>query len=374
MTDTPTSKPHTPKALGMIVDALMYILLLTQMLYVFTGNTIHEFLGITFMLCVVVHIVLKRKWIKAVFKKGRKVSKARRFSDVVTLLLFLAILTLAVSSMGVSRVLFPWYKYVGSPALHTYLATTVLALSVVHGGMRGYFLAKSKKKVVVLIVLGAIAAVAIGLALVPYLNRHFKTVSITYSEKVAGRKITWNGGKTLVVYFTRLGNTDFDEDVDAVSGASLLKANGELMGSNQLLADMIVDAIGCEQTAITVTGEKYPSSYAATTSVAGKELSNKARPAIVPIDTSEYDSIILVYPLWWGTIPMPVATFLEQSDLSGKTIYAVATQGSTGYGSSISDIKKCAPDSEVVKVTSIYCDDIPNAREKIADLLEEAAK
>ena len=358
----------------MIVDALMYILLLTQMLYVFTGNTIHEFLGITFMLCVVVHIVLKRKWIKAVFKKGRKVSKARRFSDVVTLLLFLAILTLAVSSMGVSRVLFPWYKYVGSPALHTYLATTVLALSVVHGGMRGYFLAKSKKKVVVLIVLGAIAAVAIGLALVPYLNRHFKTVSITYSEKVAGRKITWNGGKTLVVYFTRLGNTDFDEDVDAVSGASLLKANGELMGSNQLLADMIVDAIGCEQTAITVTGEKYPSSYAATTSVAGKELSNKARPAIVPIDTSEYDSIILVYPLWWGTIPMPVATFLEQSDLSGKTIYAVATQGSTGYGSSISDIKKCAPDSEVVKVTSIYCDDIPNAREKIADLLEEAAK
>ncbi|MBR2750945.1 MAG: hypothetical protein IKD90_07430 [Clostridiales bacterium] len=362
------------KTLGIVIDALMYILLLAQMLYVFAGNTIHEILGITMFICVIAHLLMKRKWFATVFKKGRKVSRARRFSDIISLILLALIITLAVSSMGVSRFIFPWFKYVSSPTLHKYLATAVLTVSVVHGGMHGYFRAKSKRKALILIVLGAVAAAAIGLALVPYLNRHFKTVSITYADKIAGRQVEWTGGKTLTVYFTRLGNTDFDADVDAVSGASLLLADGELMGSNQLLADMITDAIGGDQAAITLTGEKYPSSYASTTSVARRELSAGARPSIVPIDTSSYDSIILVFPLWWGTIPMPVATFLEQSNLAGKTIYVIATQGSSGYGSSISDIEKAAPDSEIIKVTSIYCDDIPDAREKIADLLEEKMK
>ena len=69
------------------------------------------------------------------------------------------------------------------------------------------------------------------LALVPYLNRHFKVVRISYAEKVHGEKVDWKGSKPLVVYFTRLGNTDFDDDVDAVSGASLLLADGKLMGT-----------------------------------------------------------------------------------------------------------------------------------------------
>ncbi|MBR3058288.1 MAG: hypothetical protein IKG93_10030 [Clostridiales bacterium] len=367
-------KPRSNKTLGIVIDALMYILLLAQMLYVFAGNTIHEILGIAMFLCVIAHLLIKRKWFAVVFKKGRKVSRARRFADILSLVLLALIIVLAISSMGVSRVIFPWFTYVSSPTLHKYLATAVLTVSVVHGGMHGYFRAKSKRKALVLIVLGAIAAAAIGLALVPYLNRHFKTVDITYADKIAGRKVEWTGGKTLTVYFTRLGNSDFDSDVDAVSGASLLKADGELMGSNQLLADMITDAIGGDKVAITLTNQKYPSSYASTTSVARRELSSKARPAILPIDTSSYDSIVLVFPLWWGTIPMPVATFLEQSDLAGKTIYVVATQGSFGYGSSISDIEKAAPNSEIIKVASIYCDDIPYVREDIADYLEESMK
>jgi len=366
------NKSNVKKKIGLVIDVLMYGLLLAQMLYVFTGNTVHEIMGITFMACVVAHIIMKRKWIAATLKRKKHTSGARVFADVVTLLLLLTILTLAVSSMGVSRLLFSWFPYVTSPDLHRYLATAVLTLSVLHGGMHGYFRAKSKKKAVILIALGAIASIAIGLALVPYLNRHFKTVNVNHSEAISGRKIEWNGGKTLVVYFTRLGNTDFESNVDAVSGASLMIADGELMGSNQLLADMITDAIGCGQVPITITGEKYPSSYSATVSAATKELRADARPSIVPIDTSEYDSIILVYPLWWGTIPSPVATFLDQADLSGKKLFVVATQGSSGYGKSVSEIRKLAPDSEVIQVASIYCDDIPNARETIADLLENA--
>ena len=175
----------------------------------------------------------------------------------------------------------------------------------------------------------------------------------------------------LVVYFTRVGNTDFEPDVDAVSGASLMKADGVLMGNTQLMAFMIQDAIGSEVIPITLTGEKYPSSYMDTVSVGSRELKEDARPAIEDIDISGHNKIILVYPIWWGTVPMPVATFLEATDFTGKTIYLLATQGSFGFASSTSDIKKLAKGAEVIEGLSIYCDDIPNARTEITEWLKK---
>ena len=276
--------------------------------------------------------------------------------------------------MGVSRTIFPNFHYVGGVDLHKYLATAVLTLAVLHGGIKWIMMAKKKKRVAVLAAVGCIGAIAIGLALVPYLNRHFNEVRINYAEKIHGGSLKWKGSKPLVVYFTRLGNTDFEDNVDAVSGASLLLADGKLMGSNQLIADMIDDAIDCDVKAIMITGDKYPSSYGSTVSVAGKELKKGTRPAIEPIDTSGYDSIILIYPLWWGTVPMPVASFLESCDFSGKELYLIATQGSSGYGDSADDIEDMAKGADIHKVMSIYCEDIPDARERIEDWIKELNK
>ena len=143
------------------------------------------------------------------------------------------------------------------------------------------------------------------------------------------------------------------------------------MGSNQLLAEMVCDILDCESAAITLTGERYPSSYSSTVVVAGDELRENARPAILPIDVSAYDSVILIYPLWWGSIPMPVATFLEQNDFSGKTVYLIATQGSSGYGKTVSEIEELCPGAKVVKGTSIYCEDITDARGELLSLIRE---
>ena len=357
------------RAAGLAVDLLMYILLLMQMIYVFTGNTVHEVLGTAFFVCLIVHLIIKRKLLPTLFRFGKK-SAARRTADTVTLLLTLASAALMLSSMGVSRLILPQFTYFGSADIHIYLATAVLALAVFHGGMHGYLRTKKKKRTAAFIAVGCIAAIAVGLALVPYLDRHFKTVSIDYDVAVNGEKVAWTGEKPLVVYFTRLGNTDFDEDVDAVSGASLLLADGELMGSDQLIADMIRNALDCDVKAITLTGERYPSAYSDTVSAAGRELRSKARPAIEPIEVSGYDDIILVYPLWWGTVPMPVASFLERGDLSGKDLYLIATQGSSGYGSSVKDIKTMAKGAEVHDVMSIYCEDIPFSRDRITEALE----
>ena len=356
------------KKIGTAVDILMYGLMLAQLMYVFTGNTLHEILGITFFVCLVIHMIIKRKWIKALFTgKLKNASRPQKLSAVITCLLFLSIVVMMLSSMGVSRMIFPWFKVMGSADLHRYLAASTLSLSALHGGMHFYIRAKRKKRAAVLTVLAALACAAAALYGVPYINRHFRTVEVYYSEAVHGERAELSSPKPLIVYFTRLGNTDFEPDVDAVSGASLLLADGRLMGSDQLLADMLEDITGCEKRAVTLTGKKYSSSYGATVSEAIDEIRADARPGIEPIDISGYDSIILIYPLWWGTVPPAVSTFLESGDFTGKTIYLIATQGSSGFSSSTEDIRSQAPGAEVVEVMSIYCDDIPKARERLLE-------
>lgn len=277
------------------------------------------------------------------------------------------------SSMGVSRLLFPNIHFLGSAVFHRTLATLALTFAAIHGGMHGYIVAKNKRKAIAGIVVISAAALGIGFGLVPYMNRHMRVVEIDYQKTVSGETLEWKIGRPLVVYFTRVGNTDFSPDVDAVSGASLLLADGELMGNAQLMAQMLHNILECDITAITRTDERYPSSYAETCTVGGREMKAQARPEIEPIDISEYSNIILVYPIWWGTIPMPVATFLESESFAGKTIHLVATQGSSGFGSSSKDIRALVSDATVSEAISIYCDDIPQARSMLIQWLQNSA-
>ena len=135
--------------------------------------------------------------------------------------------------------------------------------------------------------------------------------------------------------------------------------------------ELLEDIIGSESVAITLTGEKYPSSYNDTINVAGKELRAMARPSIEPIDVTDYDSIILIYPLWWNSIPMPVATFLEENEFTDKTIYRIATQGSSGYGKTIREIRDLCPNAKLIVGTSIYCEDIVDARTELVELVKK---
>lgn len=357
------------KKLTIIIDIAMYLLMLAQMAYALIGNNLHEIMGIALFVLLICHVVIKWK-VFATIKAWKKKTALRKMQDVITVLLIIVMLVLALSSMGVSRLLFPDFKLLTDSELHRYLATAALTLSAIHGGMHVLLRTSKKKKTTAFIVIIAIACVAVGLYLVPYLNRHFKVVKIVYADAVEGEKVEWKGSKPLAVYFTRVGNTDFEDDVDAVSGASLLLADGKLMGNTELLADMIKYSIDCDVKAITLTKDKYPSSYSDTVSVAGKELKADARPEIEKIDVQDYENVILVYPLWWGTIPMPVATFLEENDWSGKHLYLIATQGSSGFGSSVGEIEKLAKGAEVTEVMSIYCDDIPYSREKIVEWIK----
>ena len=363
--------PMTKKRFGLFIDILMFILLIMQMFYIFTGNNLHEILGIAFFVCLVIHVILKKWWFKSILRKDKESNPSRTLFNVVTGAMILVFLLLMFSSMGVSRFLFPWFHFFGSAEIHRYLATALLTLSIWHGSFYVIRHVKRKRKAKIFTAIVCAGSVALGLYYVPYMNRHLRKVEISSQDKVVGEKVEWKGETPLVVYFTRLGNTDFAPNIDAVSGASLLISDNELKGSNQLLAEMLEDIIGSESVAITLTGEKYPSSYNDTINVAGKELRAMARPSIEPIDVTAYDSIILIYPLWWNSIPMPVATFLEENEFTDKTIYLIATQGSSGYGKTIREIRDLCPNAKLIVGTSIYCEDIVDARTELVELVKK---
>ena len=93
----------------------------------------------------------------------------------------------------------------------------------------------------------------------------------------------------------------------------------------------------------------YPSGYSDALEPAKKEQRENARPELkTKIDNFDnYDVIYLGYPIWWGTVPMVINTFLESYDFSGKTVIPFATSGGTGISQSITDIKNEIPKADV---------------------------
>lgn len=83
------------------------------------------------------------------------------------------------------------------------------------------------------------------------------------------------------------------------------------------------------------------------------EMNDKSsRPALAASDFSvkEYDKVFLGFPIWWGTAPRVVQTFLEGQDFAGKTIILFATSGSSGMGSTDRDLKpSVATSAQVIK-------------------------
>lgn len=127
----------------------------------------------------------------------------------------------------------------------------------------------------------------------------------------------------LVVYFTRTGNTEvLAETVHSVAGGDLVRI-------------VPVDA--------------YPADYNECLEQVQEEQRLDIRPDItLSIDNiHEYDTIILGYPIWYGTIPTPVVTFLTSFDFSDKTIMPFCTSGGSGISGSITKITSLCPDSKI---------------------------
>ena len=79
---------------------------------------------------------------------------------------------------------------------------------------------------------------------------------------------------------------------------------------------------------------------------------------------ADYD-LILIYPNWWGDLPMALYSFFDTYDFSGKTVYVSVTHGGSGFSGGISTIEALEPEARVVEGLSIRAGDVPDAEDEI---------
>ena len=167
---------------------------------------------------------------------------------------------------------------------------------------------------------------------------------ISCNGKAAGGSQSGNqasaAGKNMIVSFSHSGMTYMPGGfVDMKEGNTMLMARKiqAIVGGDLLRIEAV---------------KPYPHDYDECCDVAKAEHDRGLRPAIstkVPANLAEYDTVYVGYPIWWGTFPMPVFTFLEQCDLSGKTVVPFSTNEGSGWGVSLSDIAKCCPKSNIAE-------------------------
>lgn len=160
------------------------------------------------------------------------------------------------------------------------------------------------------------------------------------------KSTTASDGKILIAFFTWGGNTkEIAEEIQAQTGADLFE--------------------------ITLVNP-YSTDYNTVLDEAQRDQNEQARPELAAHieNMDEYDTILLGYPNWWASIPMPIASFLEEYDFSGKTIIPFCSHGGGRFGQSLTAIAKLAPDSTMGEALSVHYSGGSSLPEDITEWLE----
>ena len=187
------------------------------------------------------------------------------------------------------------------------------------------------KKVINLVSIIAIILV-IGIFAFLFLNRtHTSGLDSNIqneNDKKSALDINLGDKKVLVAYFSETGNT-------------------------QKLAKLISDEVGGDFRRIE-TVKSYPTGQALF-DYTKNERDNNERPELKDFDINinDYDIIFIGYPIWWYTLPMPLYSFFDKYDLSGKTIVPFNTHEGSGDGGTYSTIKNLEKDAKVLNGLAI---------------------
>lgn len=155
-----------------------------------------------------------------------------------------------------------------------------------------------------------------------------------------------NESNILITYFTA-PETD---GVDTVANASRVAADGVVLGNTEFIAMEIQKNLGGDLFAIE-TVQDYPKTHSPLLEFAYDEKSKNARPELSTHikNLDGYDIIFIGFPNWNADLPMPLYTFFEEYDFSGKILIPFVTHGGSGFSSTINTIKNLEPNATVVK-------------------------
>ena len=151
-------------------------------------------------------------------------------------------------------------------------------------------------------------------------------------------------GKTLVLYFSASGNT-------------------------KAVAEVIAKTVGADTYELT-PAEPYTSADLNWTDENSRvnrehnDPSHRTALAGTP-DLSGYDTIFLGYPLWWREAPSIVWNFVENTDLSGKTMIPFCVHGGSGFSGTVRTLRQLEPGAEVLDGLTISRNSIGGAEQEI---------
>ena len=204
------------------------------------------------------------------------------------------------------------------------------------------------KKVIILIIALIIVAVT-GISIYTLSKDDDNTTTANQQSdntSVENNESDLGAGNVLIVYFSQTGNTE-------------------------TVANIIHDNVGGDIVKLETT-EAYPSDYDELVDYAQQEQQEDARPELSTVieNIEQYDTIFLGYPNWWGDMPMAVYSFLDEYDLSGKTVIPFVTSGGSGFSDTVSASKEEEPDADVQEGLELSDSETADSEDEVKSWVE----
>lgn len=187
-------------------------------------------------------------------------------------------------------------------------------------------------------------------------NDFAKNMRSAYRATTTADSKSYNLGIRLVRGVVGNGQVvDSQSSSNTQKGSEVLIAYFSWGGNTKGIAEQIAERTGAELFEIQLVNP-YSSDYNTVLDQAQVDQSNQARPELSTLvdNMDQYDTVILGYPNWWASIPMPIASFLEEYDFSGKTIVPFCSHGGGRFGQSLTAIAKLAPNATMGEGLSVH--------------------
>lgn len=191
------------------------------------------------------------------------------------------------------------------------------------------------------------------------------------SQAVSESIETESGINILIAYFSRWGNTEYPDGVDATTSASIV-TDGKNYGTTEYMARMIQENIGGDLHLIQ-TQEKYPEDFDELRELNHREAAEGYLPKLAEsdLDMSKYDTVFVGYPVWATDVPQAVLSFLNEYDLSGKTVIPFCTHDGYGAGSSYNTIQEASHATKSMEGLAIDAQEVPSSASTVSAWLEK---
>ncbi len=166
--------------------------------------------------------------------------------------------------------------------------------------------------------------------------------------------------KTLIAVYSRRGENYYGGEIIKKE-----KGNSEIVAEN--LHELLPEADFFRIAPVT----DYSENYQKATEEVQRDISAGVRPELTEYLPSldEYDTIYLIYPIFWGTLPPAVRTFIERYDFNGKTVKPIATHEGSAMGETEANLSEALNAATILPGTAILGSDVENSRGTLEAML-----